>query len=198
MNEDANLLAQLARPPSSNAGFPRFNLAFGGGLPPIGSFMGMGSGPGTTPSDHLYGYGPTSGGTNGLNNYNSAAAGNEQSRPTVGMPSLGRASVGSHHRILQVVSSSDSRADNNSDTANHIRGGDAAAGSSMATDSKSRTIKQYAMVPLGPPSAALGTSGGGGTQAAVSVASVATEDGEVKAKKWKHWVSRRTMADVVC
>ena len=154
-------------------------------MPPIGSFTGRSGGSylGTSPSDHLYGCGPTLGGSpynNGLNNnYNSSVEGSEQSRPTgtgmtplmlKGMPSLGRVSIGNQYQIQQVVSSSDSQTDNNSDTANHIRGGDAAAvatrkpllstaASTAATNSNSRTFQQYAMVPLGPP------------------------------KKWVHWVS---------
>ena len=138
-------------------------------MPPIGSFTGRSGGSylGTSPSDHLYGCGPTLGGSpynNGLNNnYNSSVEGSEQSRPTgtgmtplmlKGMPSLGRVSIGNQYQIQQVVSSSDSQTDNNSDTANHIRGGDAAAVASTVA-----SIQQYAMVPLGPP------------------------------KKWVHWVS---------
>ena len=172
-NEDASLLAQLsslaARPTNNNQhqpGFPTFNhLAFGGGLPPLGSYMGSGGYPGTSPSNHLYGYGPHAAShrsnENGIDTPEGAESEQRKpsgmtplilaSMPTLAQPSFAAGSHHSHQQILQVVSS-DSHTDN----------------AASATDTTN--------------------------PAAVGMAGVAAgTNGEQKSssKKWARWVSRK-------
>ena len=174
-NEDANLLAQLssfARPTNNQhqPGFPTFNnLAFGGGLPPLGSYMGSGGYPGTSPSNHLYGYGPHAASHRSNDNSIDTPVGADEgllrkssgmtplilaSMPTLARPSFAAGSYHSHQQILQVVSS-DSQTDN----------------SATATDTTNP--------------AAMNQNVGGMADVAAG-----TNGEQTSSKKWARWVSR--------
>ena len=170
-NEDANLLAQLssfARPTNNQhqPGFPTFNnLAFGGGLPPLGSYMGSGGYPGTSPSNHMYGYGPHASHRSNDNSIDTPVGAESEQRkpsgmtplilasmPTLAQPSFAAGSHHSHHQILQVVSS-DSQTDYSA--------------TATATDTANP--------------AAIGTAG----------VAAGTNGEQTSSKKWARWVSRK-------